>query len=174
MNPVFSNLATAILENVEDQLTNNEEAHDGELWDLFIDELGLTVEQADAAIALRSRYRCEIFIARQSPLYQTNTITFDPKAKKLVAGEALSFDQILEVYRTLLKSRPGQRLKLGPHWAAGLNQEGDLYCTPLPHCDTNAKFEVFDFDRDAFVDGHWQCETQEQTQSAIDTPVFIK
>ncbi|QIQ70802.1 hypothetical protein [Pseudomonas coronafaciens] len=42
MNPVFKTLTKAILENVEDQLANNEDAHDGELWDFMVDELGLS------------------------------------------------------------------------------------------------------------------------------------
>ncbi|WP_439869992.1 hypothetical protein ACTACT_03085 [Pseudomonas syringae] len=174
MNPVFKTLTKAILENVEDQLANNEDADDGELWDFMVEELGLTGEQADAAVALRPLYRCEIYFTGQSPLYQSNSISFDPREKKLVSVEPFSFDQVIAVYRTLLQGRPGYRLKLGSHWAAGLNPEGQLYCTQLDPCDPDAVFEVFEFTRDAWVDGHWQCETQEQTRSAIDTPVFIK
>ncbi|RMO93478.1 hypothetical protein ALQ32_200035 [Pseudomonas syringae pv. tagetis] len=68
----------------------------------------------------------------------------------------------------------GYRLKLGAHWAAGLNSEGELYCTHLSPCDKNVMFEVYDFDRDAFVDGRWQYETEEQTRAAIDKPEFIR
>ncbi|OSN71773.1 hypothetical protein [Pseudomonas syringae] len=57
MNPAFRTLTQRILENIEDQLVNNEEAHDGELWDLMVDELGLDADQADAAVALRPLYR---------------------------------------------------------------------------------------------------------------------
>ncbi|RMO37246.1 hypothetical protein SAMN05216597_5246 [Pseudomonas cannabina] len=104
MHPLFMNIKKAILDIIEDQLTNNEEAPDAEIWNFLVDELDLTIEQADAAIAMRPRFRCEIFIAGQSPLYQTNTVTFDPLEKKLVAAEPLSFDQILEIYTMLLES----------------------------------------------------------------------
>ncbi|KKY54719.1 hypothetical protein AAY86_00955 [Pseudomonas amygdali pv. tabaci str. ATCC 11528] len=174
MHPLFMNLKKQILDIIEDQLTNNEEAPDAEIRNILVDELDLTIEQADAAIAMRPRFRCEIFIAGQSPLYQTNTVTFDPHQKKLVAAEPLSFDQILEIYTMLLKSRPGYRLKLGAHWAAGLNSEGELYCTHLNPCDKNIMFEVYDFDRDAFVNGRWQYETEKQTRAAIENPVFIR
>ncbi|MEE4678372.1 hypothetical protein V2K56_01780 [Pseudomonas alliivorans] len=56
MNPVFRPLAQRILENIEDQLVNHDEAHDGELWDLMVEELGLNADQADAAVALRPLY----------------------------------------------------------------------------------------------------------------------
>ena len=174
MNPVFKTLTTEILENVEDQLANNEDVQDGELWDFMVDELGLTGEQADAAMALRPLYRCKIYLTGQSPLYQLNSISFDPREKKLVSVEPFSFDQVIAVYRILLQSRPGYRLKLGSHWAAGLNHEGQLYCTQLDPSDPDAVFEVFEFAHDAWVDGHWQCETESETRSAIDTPVFIK
>lgn len=81
MNPIFNTLATAILDNVEDQLTNNEVSTDEELWDFFIEELDLTAEQADAAVALRPRYLGHIFLIGQSPLYQDKTVSFDPKDK---------------------------------------------------------------------------------------------
>ncbi|MEE4178989.1 hypothetical protein [Pseudomonas viridiflava] len=174
MNPVFRTLTQGILENIEDQLVNNEEAHDGELWDLMVDEIGLDADQADAAVALRPLYRGRLYLAGQSPLYQSDSTPFDPLAGKPKAEETLSFDQTLAVYRTLLLGRPGQRLKLGPHWAAGLNALGDLYCTQLDPHDESALFEVFHFDPEAFVNGHWQCETVEQTLSAVATPVFIR
>ncbi|MCQ4322710.1 MULTISPECIES: hypothetical protein [Pseudomonadaceae] len=81
MNPIFNTLTTAILDNVEDQLANNEVSTNEELWDFFIEELGLTAEQADAAIALRPRYLGQIFLIGQSPLYQDNPVSFDPEAK---------------------------------------------------------------------------------------------
>lgn len=174
MNPIFNNISQSTLANVEDQLVNNENAHDGELWDLMIDELGLSADQADLALTLRPLYRCHVFLSGQGPLYQSNFVSFDPHQRKLIATEPLSFDQVLSVYRILLLGRPGQRLKLGTHWAAGLNSEGHLYCTSLDPYGQHTTFEVFDFDRGAFVDGHWQCETIEQTRSAIDTPVFIR
>jgi hypothetical protein len=81
MNPIFNTLATAILDNIEDQLTNNEVSTDEELWDFFIEELDLTAEQADAAVALRPRYQGQIFLIGHSPLYQDKTVSFDPKDK---------------------------------------------------------------------------------------------
>lgn len=81
MNPTFNNLTTATLNNIEDQLANNEVSTNEELWDFFIEELGLTAEQADAAIALRPRYLGQIFLIGQSPLYQDNPVSFDPEAK---------------------------------------------------------------------------------------------
>lgn len=56
MNPIFSNLTAAVLNNIDDQLANNEVSTDEELWDFFIEELDMTAEQADAAVALRSQY----------------------------------------------------------------------------------------------------------------------
>ncbi|MEE4220280.1 hypothetical protein V2I93_04085 [Pseudomonas viridiflava] len=174
MNPVFRPLAQRILDNIEDQLVNHDEAHDGELWDLMVEELGLNADQADAAVALLPLYRGRLYQAGQSPLYQSNSISLAPLPGELIADEPLSFDQILAAYRTLLLGRPGQRLKLGAHWAAGLNAQGDLYCTQLDPHDESAMFEVFHFDPEAFFDGHWQCETVEQTRSAVFTPVFIQ
>lgn len=81
MNPIFNNLTAAVLDNIEDQLANNEVSTNEELWDFFIEELGLTAEQADAAIALRPRYLGQIFLIGQSPLYQDNPVSFDPEAK---------------------------------------------------------------------------------------------
>ncbi len=81
MNLIFNNLNTVILDNIEDQLANNEVSTDEEMWDFFIEELDLTAEQADAAVALRPRYLGQIFLIGQSPLYQDNTVSFDPKDK---------------------------------------------------------------------------------------------
>ena len=81
MNPIFNTLTVATLDNIEDQLANNEVSTNEELWDFFIEELGLTAEQADAAIALRPRYLGQIFLIGQSPLYQDNPVSFDPEAK---------------------------------------------------------------------------------------------
>lgn len=81
MNPIFNNLNTVILDNIEDQLANNEVSTDEEMWDFFIEELDLTAEQADAAVALRPRYMGQIFLVGQSPLYQDNPVSFDPKDK---------------------------------------------------------------------------------------------
>jgi len=70
MNPIFNTLTVATLDNIEDQLANNEVSTNEELWDFFIEELGLTAEQADAAVALHPRYLGQIFLIGQSPLYQ--------------------------------------------------------------------------------------------------------
>lgn len=81
MNPIFNTLKTDILDNLEDQLANNEVSTDEEMWDFFIEELDLTAEQADAAVALRPRYLGQIFLIGQSPLYQYNPVSFAPKDK---------------------------------------------------------------------------------------------
>lgn len=81
MNPIFSNLAPAVLNNIEDQLANNEVSTNEELWDFFIEELDMTAEQADAAVALRSQYLGQIFMAGHSPLFQNDTVSFDPNDK---------------------------------------------------------------------------------------------
>lgn len=78
MNTIFSNLSKQTLANIEDQLSNNEVSTDEELVDLFIEELDLTLEQAEAAIRLRDRYRIEIFLEGHGPLHQQNSVVFDP------------------------------------------------------------------------------------------------
>ncbi|SMF20069.1 MULTISPECIES: hypothetical protein [unclassified Pseudomonas] len=81
MNPIFNNLTTAVLDNIEDQLANNEVSTNEELWDFFIEELDITAEQADAAVALRSQYLGQIFMTGHSPLFQNDTVSFDPNDK---------------------------------------------------------------------------------------------
>lgn len=78
MNPIFSNLSKQTLANIEDQLSNNEVSTDEELVDLFIDELELTLDQAEAAIRLRDQYRIQIFLAGHGPLHQQDSVAFDP------------------------------------------------------------------------------------------------
>lgn len=41
---------------VSDQLSNNESSHDAELVEWFIENVGLTQEQADAAIGFREQF----------------------------------------------------------------------------------------------------------------------
>ncbi|QHF43084.1 hypothetical protein PspS35_04540 [Pseudomonas sp. S35] len=81
MNPIFSNLTAAVLNNIDDQLANNEVSTDEELWDFFIEELDMTAEQADAAVALRSQYLGKIFLTKHSPLFHNDTVSFDPNDK---------------------------------------------------------------------------------------------
>lgn len=81
MNALFSNLTTQALANIEDQLSNNEVSTDEELVDLFIEELGLTLDQAEAAIRLRDQYRLQIFLEGHGPLHQQDGPTFDPDTK---------------------------------------------------------------------------------------------
>ncbi|WP_458737150.1 hypothetical protein [Pseudomonas chlororaphis] len=81
MNPIFKHLTPAILANVDDQLTNNEVSDNEEMRNFFVDELGLTAEQADAAVALRPQYMGRIFLTGQSPLFLENAVAFDPLAK---------------------------------------------------------------------------------------------
>ena len=172
MNPVFNTLTRAILDDIEEQLSNCESV-DEDLWDFFVDDLGLTAEQADAALALRAQYQAGIPIDGSCLLLQKLTLSSDIHEKKVPPQRRLNYDQILDAYRMLLQSRPGQRLRLGTHWAAGINTEGRLYCTPICPEDPEDLFEVFDFDREAFVHDHWQCETLAQTHYAIENPEFI-
>lgn len=81
MNPIFNNLTQEILENIEDQLANNEVSTNEELWDFFVEELEMTAEQADAAVALRPKYLGQIFLTGHSPLFQDETVSFDPNDK---------------------------------------------------------------------------------------------
>lgn len=78
MNAIFSNLSKPTLANIEDQLSNNEVSTDEELVDLFIEELELTLEQAEAAIRLRDQYRIQIFRAGHGPLHSKKPVVFDP------------------------------------------------------------------------------------------------
>ncbi|QCI14095.1 hypothetical protein E6B08_23325 [Pseudomonas putida] len=78
MNPIFSNLSKQTLANIEDQLSNNEVSTDEELVDLFIEEMELTLDQAEAAIRLRDQYRIQIFLAGHGPLHQQDSVAFDP------------------------------------------------------------------------------------------------
>lgn len=76
MNPVFANLSPQILSNIEDQLSNNEVSCNEEMVDFFIEELDLTLEQAESAVALRSQYLQQIFLAGQGPLHETDGLIF--------------------------------------------------------------------------------------------------
>ena len=78
MNAMFSNLSKQILANIEDQLSNNEVSTDEELVDFFIEELDLTLDQAEAAIRLRDQYRIQIFLEGHGPLHQQDSVAFDP------------------------------------------------------------------------------------------------
>ncbi|MBF8791600.1 hypothetical protein IRZ70_02120 [Pseudomonas monteilii] len=78
MNAIFRNLSKQTLANIEDQLSNNEVSTDEELVDLFIEALDLTLEQAEAAISFRDRYRIEIFLEGHGPLHQEKGVAFDP------------------------------------------------------------------------------------------------
>ncbi|NQC28419.1 hypothetical protein DZ898_030240, partial [Pseudomonas aeruginosa] len=54
-----------------------------ELIDLFIEELSLTLEQAEAAVALRDQYLCQVFLIGQGPLHQADGLRFDPHTKSV-------------------------------------------------------------------------------------------
>lgn len=86
MRPIFQNLTPETMANVDDQLSNNEVSGNEEMRDFFIDELGLTAEQADAAVALRPRYMGQIFLIGKSPLFLENAVAFDPRAKSSKSG----------------------------------------------------------------------------------------
>lgn len=171
MNPLFQSLSAITLDNLEDQLANNEDASDEELFDFFLEELDLTAEQAEAAIALRPQYMGRLFLNGNSPLYQETPVHIDP-AGGLACHGLLTAHQILTIYRMLLDSRPGKRLKLNNHECAGLNSDGHLYWTPY-NPQPGALFEVYSFNQRQFEDGHWQGETLEETTAAILRPEFI-
>ncbi|MEX0297238.1 hypothetical protein AAH995_28705 [Pseudomonas putida] len=78
MNAMFSHLSKQTLANIEDQLSNNEVSTDEELVDFFIEELDLTLDQAEAAIHLRDQYRIQIFLEGHGPLHQQDSVAFDP------------------------------------------------------------------------------------------------
>lgn len=78
MNAMFSNLSKQTLANIEDQLSNNEVSTDEELVDFFIEELDLTLDQAEAAIRLRNQYRIQIFLEGHGPLHQQDSVALDP------------------------------------------------------------------------------------------------
>lgn len=172
MNPVLKTLTLPVLAEIETLLARSSSV-DEDLWDLLVDDLGLTAEQADAAVTLRPRYTTGIPTNGGCLLLQKLTLVSDAPEAKLPHHKHLNYDQLLDTYRTLLQDRPGQLLKLGTHWAAGLNTQGRLYCTPVDPDGARTMFEVFDFDREAFVEDHWQCETPAQTQSAVLNPEFI-
>jgi hypothetical protein len=78
MNPIFNNLAHETLLTIDDWLTNLDEATTEDLTQDFID-LGLTTEQANAALALRTKYLIKTFKSGHSPLFKgDNTISFNP------------------------------------------------------------------------------------------------
>ena len=81
MNIIFSKLSKQTLANIEDHLSNNEVSTDEELVDFFIEELELTLDQAEAAIRLRDKYRIQIFLKDHGPLHQQDSVAFDPATK---------------------------------------------------------------------------------------------
>lgn len=81
MNIIFSKLSKQTLANIEDHLSNNEVSTDEELVDFFIEELELTLDQAEAAIRLRDKYRIQIFLKGHGPLHQQDSVAFDPATK---------------------------------------------------------------------------------------------
>jgi hypothetical protein len=172
MNPLFSTLAANTLDAIEDQLANNDEFSDEEMFDFFLEELDLSAEQADTAIALRPQYPGRIFLNGNSPLYQDTPVYIDPAAGLTFHGP-LNEIQVLDAYRLLLLCRPGKRLNLGTHTCVGLNSKGELYWTPYDPDHPKRVYEVYSFKHRDFIDGHWEGETLEQTAAAIQHPVFI-
>lgn len=67
MDPTFSKLSRAVLWFIEDQLSNNEDADDGELKKCFMQE-GLSPEQADHALTYRDRYISNIYVDGLTPI----------------------------------------------------------------------------------------------------------
>ncbi len=172
MNPLLHPLSATTLDNIEDQLANNDEASDEELFDFFLEELDLSAEQAEAAIALRAMYLGRVFLTGHSPLYQDTPVYVDPAIGISFHGK-LTEHQVLDLYQMLLRSHPGKRLKLDDHTCAGLNTVGQLYWTPYDPADPHAVFEVYSFEQREFKGGHWRGEALEQTNAVIQRPVFI-
>lgn len=81
MNALFSTLSQQTMRSIEDHLSNNEVSTDEELVDLFIEELELTLDQAEAAVQLRDQYRMQIFLEGHGPLHQQEAVVFDPVTK---------------------------------------------------------------------------------------------
>ena len=75
MHPLFTNLTQETLAYLEDQLSNNDVAG--------VEELSLTLEQAEAAVALRDQYLCQVFLNGQGPLHQDDGLSFDPHTKSV-------------------------------------------------------------------------------------------
>jgi len=82
-------LTTAALNNIEDQFANADVSTNEELWDFFIEELDMTAEQADAAVALRPEYLGQIFLTGHSLLFRDDTVSFDPNDKKFKSDDPL-------------------------------------------------------------------------------------
>ncbi len=172
MNPLLHSLSATTLDNIEDQLANSDEASDEELFDFFLEELDLSAEQAEAAIARRGLYMGRTFLSGQSPLYQDTPVYIDPASGLSFNGQ-LAKQQVLEIYLMLLRSHPGKRLKLDVHNCAGLNSAGQLYWAPYDTANPGAIYEVYSFDHRQFADGHWEGEPPEQTSATIQRPVFL-
>ncbi len=81
MNAIFSNLSKQTHAAFEEQLSNNEVSSNEELLDIFIEDLELTLEQAEAAVQLRSQYLTQIFLLGQGPLHKQKSVAFDPTTK---------------------------------------------------------------------------------------------
>ena len=90
MNPIFNHLTAKTLDNIDDHLANNQVSTDEELWDLFIEDLDLTAEQADAAVELRAQYWVRTFLKRHSPLFQEIAVWFDPNDKSFKSDAPLT------------------------------------------------------------------------------------
>ncbi|OLU25523.1 hypothetical protein BVH03_17905 [Pseudomonas sp. PA15(2017)] len=172
MNPLFKHLSADTLSALENQLTIIDDTSDEELFDFLLEELDLSAEQAEAAIALRPQYMGRLFLNGNSPLYQDTPVYVDPAAGFIFHGQLTEY-QILTIYRMLLASRHGTRLKLNAHECAGLNNDGQLYWTPYNSLQPGTVYEVYGFEHRQFEDGHWQGETLAQTTAAIQHPEFI-
>lgn len=81
MTSIFTNLSQNILEHVEEQLSNDDVSSNEEMIDFFITELGLSAQQAVAAVALRTQYLQAIFLIGQGPLHTASGQVFDPVTK---------------------------------------------------------------------------------------------
>lgn len=103
-----------------------------------------------------------------------------PAVYELLKQPSLSYDVVLECYRSILLNNPGKALCSGGDTYAvlvdHLSGEEYMYGVHAEQDGTLTHDEVeggFDFDESAFADCSWDGETQEQTLLAILKPVLI-
>lgn len=86
----------------------------------------------------------------------------------------MTYDQVIDHYRTLLEANPGKALHIGNENYAFIDPEGNLLgiCDPKDGVDLA---EAFDLDRSAYNSclGGWDGETCVDTRAHIKTPSFV-
>lgn len=84
IDPLLASLPDALLDFIEDQLSNNEDASDDALQALFVSN-GLTSTQAAQAIRYRDLYLCNLFLRSHTPIRKNkHAIRFDPTRQQFV------------------------------------------------------------------------------------------